>query len=236
MASLADDVVKTIRSMLATSVKGKHVDIALSANESHVAFGCFRYKLYCVSCSKCQKNQGWRGTATYNSSSMTLRIIGLGYDAHGQFDRVYGAREKALNSQHQGAIRSWLQKNHYKIAALMVELTKLFKESCPEESAVRYYVRNLFARRKEFKQKNNRHFQWTRQDFLALLRRLPTLESSAADCNDLVVLQAFVEKDFFISFVHPRLFRCLGRHREDFLFPRQTWWRAFHTGNLLHSC
>ena len=77
---------QSIRNKLATSVRGKHVEIALSANEGRLACGSFRYKLYCVSCTSCQKKQGWRGTATYTGSSKVLKISGLPCDAHGQFD------------------------------------------------------------------------------------------------------------------------------------------------------
>ena len=220
MVTLAGDVVQAIRSHLATSVQGKHVDVALSANDGRSPCGSFRYKLYCVSCSLCQKKQGWRGTAVYTSSNKTLKICGLPYDTHGQFDRVYGKREKALNSQHQGTIRKWLASNRYRIAALMVELTKRFQESCPEEARVRNYVRNLFLRHHEFKQEKAKRFQWTHNEFEQLLRRLPRLETSTADCNDLVVVQAFVEKDFFMSFVHPRLFRFLAGIERRFSFPR----------------
>ena len=116
-----EGVVQSIRNKLATSVRGKHVEIALSANEGRLACGSFRYKLYCVSCTSCQKKQGWRGTATYTGSSKILKISGLPYDAHGQFDRVYGARETALNSQHRGAIRKWLEALPYVVTNQSVQ-------------------------------------------------------------------------------------------------------------------
>ena len=219
MVTLAGDVVHAIRSHLATSVQGKHVDVAMSADDARSPCGSFRYKLYCVSCSLCQKKQGWRGTAVYTASSNILKIVGLPFDTHGEFDRVYGKRKKALNSQHQGTIRRWLAVNRYRIAPLMMELTRCFQESCPEEARVRYYVKNLFKRHIEFKQEKAKRYQWTQVEFELLLRRLLRLESSTADCNDLVVVQAFVEKDFFVSFVHPRLFRFLARIKR-FCFPR----------------
>ena len=86
-----------------------------------------------------------------------------------------------------------------RIAPFMVELTKCFQDSRPEEARVRDYVRNLFRRHIEFKQEKAKRFQWTHLEFELLLRRLPRLESSTADCNDLVVVQAFVEKDFFVQ-------------------------------------
>lgn len=219
MVTLAGDVVHAIRNLLGTSIQGKHVDVAMSANDATYTCGSFKYKLYCVSCSLCQKRQGWRGSAVYTASSNTLKITGLPFDTHGEFDRVYGKREKALNSQHKGTIRRWLAVNRYRIAPLMMELTRLFQDSCPAEVNVRCYVKNLFQRHIEFKQEKAKRFQWTQLEFELLLRRLPRLESSTADCNDLVVVQAFVEKDFFIGFVHPRLFRFLARITR-FCFPR----------------
>ena len=54
-------------------VKVEHVDVALSANEG-VPCHCYRYKLYCVSCSACQKNQRWRGATAHTSNSKTLTM------------------------------------------------------------------------------------------------------------------------------------------------------------------
>eukprot|EP00435_Cladocopium_sp_Y103_P035101 s1694_g9.t1 len=98
----------------------------------------------------------------------------------------------------------------YRIALLMVELTKQFKEACPVQKAARTYVTNIPARHEAFKEKRAKRFEWTTQDFLALFRRLPTFQDSTAACNDLVVVQAFVEKDFIVSFVLPKLLRCFG--------------------------
>ena len=154
--------------------------LSLSAIDGSSPCGSFRYKLYCVSCSLCQKRHGWRGTAVYTRSSKTLKIRGLPFDTHGQFDRVYGKREKALNSQHQGTIRRWLWVD----AGL-----HLLWWSSPNASRIHVLKRHVSAT-----------MSGTCLDGTLSSSRLPRLESSTADCNNLVVVQAFVEKDFFVLF------------------------------------
>ena len=87
----------------------------------------------------------------------------------------------------------------YRIAALMVDLTKRIKLPAQGVQAGK-------AKR----------FQWATRDFQAVLRRLPALESSTADCNDLGGSGPLWRRAFPISFVHPRLFRLFGRYVKKF--------------------
>lgn len=100
-------------------VKVEHVDPALSANAG-VPCHCCRYKLYCVSCSACQKNQRWRGAAAYTSNSKTLTMQ----------KRNSTSGEGAREGAREGVA------NRCKIAELTVDLTKRIRESWPEEARV----------------------------------------------------------------------------------------------------
>lgn len=81
-------------------VKVEHVDVVLSANEG-VPYHCYRYKLYCVSCSARRKNQRWRGATAYTSNSKTLTMQ-MRNSTSGE-----GAREGAREGTKAAALRGY---------------------------------------------------------------------------------------------------------------------------------
>lgn len=62
-------------------------------------------------------------------------VEGLDYSKHGQFDKVYGARHGALNSQQKSSVRAWLRQNKFRIQRLMVHMTQVYGEKCPAEKS-----------------------------------------------------------------------------------------------------
>lgn len=75
---------------------------------------------------------------------------------------------------------------------------------------VRYYANNLRYRREDFAVQKGPRYRWTVMDFQALLQRAPTLSNASAETDEMCVVHSFLEKELFISFVHPELFRFLA--------------------------
>ena len=128
------------------SVEGQFIEI--SCRKARSSKGALKLRMYCKSCGRCRKGNGWRGIAVHRNGTMT--VYGRDVGSHGDFQHRYGGRG-GLTAAQKHAVLQYLKthNNSYKIQNIMQYLRKeKVAGGLPEETTVADFITNSRKRNK----------------------------------------------------------------------------------------
>ena len=125
-----DEVCEKFRAWARSSVQGQCVELALSKRDKEASSSArMTYRMYCTSCNLCSAGSGWKGRGTYDGNEIQIR--GLPLSSHGNFDRRYGSRPRALTASEKQKIKENRPQGRLTIARVMDSFAEEDQDTLP---------------------------------------------------------------------------------------------------------